>query len=249
LGLVAAGAGLRLFGSYFYFHWFDAVSLLPTLAGLCVLSGGWTLLRWAWPAVAFLLFLVPLPYQVEEGLAHPLQRLATEASTFAIQTLGLPAVAEGNVIHLGELEIGVFEACSGLGMLVTFFALSTAVAFIIRRPVRDKVVVFLSAIPIGVLMNVVRITLTGVLYSAAGTEVAQLVYHDLAGWLMMPLALGLLWLELKFLARLFVPVEPTGPVPVFACQPSTLKNRRSAPPPSARDAAPVGALAGRAGAP
>jgi exosortase len=214
LALVGTGTALRLFGGYFYFQWFEAVSLLPTLAGLCVLVGGWPLLRWAWPAIAFLLFLVPLPDRVENGFSQPLQQLATAASTYALQTLGVPAVSQGNVIHIEDLEIGVVEACSGLGMLFTFFALSTAVAFIIRRPVRDKVVIFLSAIPIGVLMNLLRITITGVLFSTAGADVARVVFHDLAGWLMMPLALGVLWLELRFLARLYVPMEPTGPVPV-----------------------------------
>ena len=58
----------------------------------------------------------------------------TTASTFALQTLGLPAVAEGNVILLNDVRLGVVEACSGLRMLVIFFALSTAVALLMRRP-------------------------------------------------------------------------------------------------------------------
>jgi exosortase len=220
LGFVLAGAVLRLAGAYVSFAWLDAASLLPTLAGLCLLAAGWPALRWAWPAVAFLVFMLPLPYQLETGLAHPLQRLATQASTYTLQTLGLPAVAQGNVIDVDGLKIGVLGACSGLGMLATFFALATAVALVVRRPLWQRVTLVVSAAPIGVLMNLARITATGVLLCTAGSDVAKLVYHDLAGWLMMPLALGVLGLELWFLARLFVPVPSTGPVPLALPQPA-----------------------------
>jgi exosortase len=214
LVLLAAGVLLHLAGGYLFYRWLDALSLLPTVAGACLLCGGPAALRWCWPGVAFLTFMMPLPYQAEVALAHPLQRLATDASAYAMQTLGLPAVAEGNVIFVEELPIGVGEACSGLGMVVTFFALSTAVALVIRRPPRDRVVIFLSAAPVAVLMNVVRVTATGVLFVVAGSHVARVAFHDLAGWLMMPAALGLLWLELVFLEHLFLPSVRPGPVPV-----------------------------------
>jgi exosortase len=164
--------------------------------------------------------MLPLPYQMETGLAQPLQRLATVTSTFALQTLGLPAVAQGNIVLIDDIKIGVLEACSGLGMLMTFFALSTAVAFVIQRPFRDKIVVFLSAVPIGVLVNLIRITATGVLHCTVGSYWANLVFHDLAGWLMMPLALGFLWLELFYLKRLWRLAGPVRPVPLFLLPPA-----------------------------
>jgi exosortase len=214
LPILAAGVLLRLAGARYYVEWLDAVSLLPTLTGACLLLAGWPALRWAWPAIAFLIFMIPLPYQVEVALAHPLQRLATAWSTYALQTLGLPALAEGNIIVIDEVRLGVLEACSGLGMLATFAALSTAVAFVIRRPWPEKAVILLSAVPVALFANVARITLTGVLHRTVGSVLANVVFHDLAGWLMMPLALGLLWLELIVLARLFVAAEPAGPIPV-----------------------------------
>lgn len=202
---------LRLTGAYFYFEWLDALSLLPSLAGLVVLLMGVAGWRWAWPAILFLGFMLPLPYQLEVGLAHPLQRVATVASTYALQTLGLPALSEGNIIVIEEERIGVVEACSGLGMLFTFFALSTAFAIVCERPWLDKLVIFLSAIPIGVFANGLRITVTAVLHRTVASEQANVVFHDLAGWLMMPLALGMLWLELHLLAHLFLPVQPSCP--------------------------------------
>jgi exosortase len=215
-GLILIGAALvlRLVGARYYLGWFEAVSLLPALAGLCVLVAGWRSLRWSWPAIAFLVFMLPLPYRIEAALSYPLQRVATKASTFALQTLGFPALAEGNVIHLDDVEIGVVEACSGLGMLFTFIAMATGVALVIGRPWLDTLVIIASALPISLFVNVARITVTGVLHETVGSRLANLVFHDLAGWLMMPVALGLLWIELDLLTRLLVAPPPAAAVPV-----------------------------------
>jgi exosortase len=211
--LVAAGL-LRLAGSVFAFEWLEAGSLLPALVGVSLLVVGPAVTLWAWPVAAFLVFILPWPFQFDMLLTHPLRRVATVISTYALQTLGIPALARGNIIQINDLEVGVVEACSGLGMLMTFFALSTAVALVIQRPTFDRVVIFLSAAPIGVLMNVGRITVTVFLYQVADAETARVVFHDVAGWVMMPLALVVLWLELCFLGRLWRPAERRRPVPV-----------------------------------
>ena len=164
--------------------------------------------------IALVLFMIPLPYQVESGLIRPLQRLATVASAYALQTFGLPAVAEGNVILLNQVEIGVVEACSGLSMMYTFFALAAGMALLVRRPWLDKLVVVLAAVPISLIANMGRITLTGVLHETTSSRVANAFYHDLAGWLMMPFALVMLQLVLWLFDRLLVEqaVAPAGPI-------------------------------------
>jgi exosortase len=205
---------LRLAGAVLFYEWLDGLSLLPCLAGVCLLLGGVAALRWSCPAIAFLAFMLPLPWQVEVALAAPLRSAATVASTYLLQTLGLCALARGNVIVLGRHEIGVAEACSGLSMLLVFLALAFALVLVLRRARWKKVTLVLSAIPIAVLSNVLRITLTGVLFETAGKGPAELFYHDLAGWLMMPLALGLFWLVLLFLDHLFLALPPTGPLPM-----------------------------------
>src|SRR5262249_27057448 len=130
-----AGAVCRLLEARFYLPWFGPFSLMPTLAGVVLLAGGWPMFRWAWPGILLLGFMLPLPYNLEVSLAQPLQQMATAAATYALQTIGYPAVAEGNVIHINEQDIGVLEACNGLGMLVAFFALSTAMTIVLdRRP-------------------------------------------------------------------------------------------------------------------
>jgi exosortase len=220
LPLLLAALALRFAGTYLYLDWLGAISLVPCVTAVFLLAGGLPALRWAWPSVLYLIFMVPLPFQVEVALAHPLQRVATLASTYALQTLGFLAFAEGNVIRMGEVRIGVVEACSGLSMLVIFFALATAVVLIVRRPWYEKAIIFVSAVPIAIVANVLRITVTGVLHKTVGSHLANLVFHDLAGWLMMPLALGLMWCELRLLAWVIVPAASRGPVaapaPVWA---------------------------------
>ncbi len=204
------GIAVRLGGTFYHFLWFDAVSLLLCLAGLALAVGGRAVWRWAWPSIAFLMFMIPLPHTLAVAMTNPLQRVATVASTFMLQTFGLPAVADGNVIHLNDVELGIVEACSGLRMLVVFFALSTAVALVVQRPLWERLVLVLSAVPIALLANTVRITATGILHETAGRAVADVVFHDLAGWLMMPLALAFMWGELKIMQKLFLDPTPAG---------------------------------------
>jgi len=158
-----------------------------------------------------------LPFRLELALSHPLQQLATAGSTYALQVLGFSAFSEGNVIVINQSRVGVVTACNGLGMLLLFFALSTAAAVLIRRPWPDRLVVLLSAVPIALLANVFRITVTSVLMEGLGLKGwGDLILHDLAGWFMMPVALGLLLLELRVLSWLFIEVsEADLPPPDF----------------------------------
>lgn len=214
LPILAAGLLVRVLSIYRYNDWLDGLSMVVCVAGLLGLLGGWAVLRWAWPAVAFLLFMVPLPWTLEQALAHPLRTVATITSNYTLQTIGLPSVAEGHVILLRQTPLFVAEACSGLSMLVIFVALATAMAIVVRRPMWERLVIVLSAVPVAVLSNVARITVTGLMHEWVGREMADLVFHDLAGWLMMPFALAMLWLELCLLSKLFVEVAPDGPMPL-----------------------------------
>ncbi|HEX8199905.1 MAG TPA: exosortase/archaeosortase family protein [Isosphaeraceae bacterium] len=211
LPLFVAGAVVKIGGGKFFYEWFDGLSILFSLAGLAALAGGRPALRWAWPAVAFLIFMIPQPNRAEQAMGAPLQRIATLASTYALQTFGLSAVSEGNIIYTNQGVIGVAEACNGLGMLYMFLAFSVGAALIIQRPILDRVLIFLSAAPIALAANMARIMLTGLLIETLGKGVANAFYHDLAGWLMMPLAVAALMTELSLLSRLLVPVDRPDP--------------------------------------
>jgi exosortase len=212
--LLLAGLAMRLAGTYWYFISAESIALLPCIAGIVLLVGGRPLWRWAWPAVLFLAFMIPLPFRVASALSGQLQWVATLTSTFVMQTLGLPALAEGNVILLNEHQIGIVEACSGLRMLVVFFALSTAVVLLVRRHWIDRLLILASAIPIALISNIIRITATGLMYEAGYSELANHAFHDAAGWLMMPIGLGFLWIELWVLSKLFIDLP--APLPTRA---------------------------------
>ena len=133
-----------------------------------------------------------------------MQKVAAVASEFVLQTVGYPTYREGVILHVKDHVLEVQNACSGLSMLLTFLALSTGMALLVRRPWVDRVIILLSAIPIAVLSNVIRIALTGVLYNEGGKELGDRVFHDFAGWMMMPIALLVLWGELKLLDWVWV---------------------------------------------
>jgi exosortase len=209
--LLILGAGTRLGALYLSYPLADAASLIPCTAGLFLLVGGWKWLAWAWPAVLFLVFMVPLPGAIAGMISSPLQRIATECSTYLLQTVGVPATAQGNVISLTEHQIGVVEACSGLRMLVAFSAITFAAACLVRAALWERIVIVLSAVPIGIISNVIRITVTGLAHEYVGTDAANYIFHDLAGWLMMPLAIGILAGMLYLFSVLF-PERPAGPL-------------------------------------
>lgn len=214
-GLVPlAVAGALRYAATFNYEYLDGVALVVTVAGFFLLAGGMKALEWAWPAVAFLMFMIPLPYQIETGIARPLQHVATVSSTYFMQTIGLPAIAEGNVIALNSGRIEVEQACSGLSMLLIFFALATAMAVLIRRPLLDRLIILVSAVPIAIIANVARVTATALAQEAFGPEAAHKIFHDWAGWLMMPFALALLWLELGLLSLLFREEDVQKDVPL-----------------------------------
>jgi len=207
--LVAAGL-MRLAGAYAQLPLLDAESIVLCVAGIVVLLGGWPAIAWAWPGVIFLAFMVPLPSFIATMLSEPLQAIGARTSTYILQTLGIAATARGNIISLPNADLGVQEACSGLRMLMLFMAVGTGAALVVPRPSWERLILILSAAPIAVIANVARISLTGVLYVTAGPEWGELVFHSLAGYFMMPLAVLLLWFEIGLMSMLFRPAAEDG---------------------------------------
>jgi exosortase len=212
LVFLAIGGAFQLVGGYFQVNAIDGLALFPYLVGVALLLRGWRTVAWAWPAIAFVVFMIPLPWRLETALGPPLQLVATQASTYLLQTLGFMAFAEGNVIQLDEARIGVVEACSGLSMLITFVALSTGAALVVTRPLFDRIVLVASSIPVALLANIIRIVATGILHGKVGGHAADTFYHDVAGWLMIPLALLLYWLEIWVLSHLLIETKYEAPL-------------------------------------
>ena len=204
LGLLVASLALRLFVARYRIITIDMYTFVPAVAGVVLLGGGWSMFRWAWAPIAFLIFMYPLPDEATRYLLGPLQTVATMVSTYAIQTLGIDALREGNQIVVGEMHLGVVDACSGLRMLTIFVALSVAIVMLGDLEWYESLVILASAIPIALAVNAIRITLTGVMYTI-DPAIAEKIFHDWAGYFMMPLALGMLYIVQQLLSKLFVP--------------------------------------------
>ncbi|MCC7476743.1 MAG: exosortase/archaeosortase family protein [Pirellulales bacterium] len=210
--LIIVGLSIRLVGIRLVANSIDRISFIPTLFGIFMLVGGLRAIRWAWPSLLFLTFMFPLPYFLEQSVLGGLQRVATVSSTFVLQVLGIAAIRSGNSIMIPGLTeaLNVAEQCSGLKMATIFGAMAVGMVFIIERPWWDKLVILLSAIPIAIIVNIVRIAVTALLFKFVGPEnhTIQKICHDYAGLvIMMPLAMMLLWLELQILERVTIPVE------------------------------------------
>ena len=187
----------------------QGLAVVIALAGVAVMfAGRWKGLGWAWPGLLFLLFTLPLPYTVEQNVSLKLRDVATQVGNFAFQTLGLPSYAEGNRITIGETVLEVAEACGGLSMLLAFVALSAGLAAVMTgRHWVDRAIVGVSAVPIAVACNVLRIVATGLVYHAGWKKLGDAVVHDLAGWLMMPLALLMTWGVIRLIDWVAEPVD------------------------------------------
>jgi exosortase len=216
-GVLLAALPLRLLGGGLLFHQLDVLAFLLTLFAGVLAVGGYRLARVAAPAAVFLLFMIPLPYEIEQNVGGPLKTFATAASTFTLQTLGYPAVSMGNVIHIDEVTLGVVDQCSGLKMLVAFSAFAVGAVLLTRRTPAEQFFILLGFVPIAVLTNVLRIVATGVVYTATADKGTRDFSHDLFGWLMMPLGLALLAVQLWVQGRLVVnPAADEVPPPRWA---------------------------------
>jgi exosortase len=210
LGWIGLGLLMRAAGVLLFFGWLEAVSILPCLAGCVIAITGRGGLRWAYPGILFLIFMIPLPYALQSAMSQSLQRAATDASTYLLVTLGVPAISEGNVILLGEdVRLAVVAACSGLGMVMTFLTLSAGMAIMLKgEPIWARTIVVMSTVPVAIAVNTLRITATGILHHWSESEWARWVFHDVAGWLMMPIGLILFFALLWATRRAVVTVRP-----------------------------------------
>lgn len=204
LSMLVVGIVGHVAAVYFYIEAIDAISFVITACGTTLLIWGRRAFSALWPSVLFLSFMLPLPFQIERALSDPLQVLGANEAAWYTQMCGIPAVAQGNTILMGDTQLGVAEACSGLRMLMVFFAISTAAVIVSQRTAWEKLLILFSAVPIALVCNIVRIVATAIAHQTLGREMADLVFHDVSGWLMMPLAMLMLFMELKLMDFLFV---------------------------------------------
>lgn len=200
VGIVVAAAMLIL-GSAGAEVFTQRLSLLLLLGSLVLFLHGWRRLRRVAFPLAFLLFAIPLPYLLYFGLTAPMQSLAAKFAILGLKAIGVPLVAQGNVIHLANGSLEVAEACSGIRSLYAFLALGALVAQSTSVPFWGRLLIFLATIPLSVIGNAVRVWASGVGTCMVGPEVTRGTVHELFGLLVFAVSLGVFLLFKKVIGR------------------------------------------------
>ena len=169
-------------------------SFIILLLGLSVAFLG-SATRYTWVAIVLLGFAVPLPYFIEVILTSKLQLISSQLGVEIIRLCRIPVFLSGNIIDLGNYQLQVVEACSGLRYLFPLMSLGFIGGYLYQASAWKRAVLFLSTVPITIFMNSVRIAITGILVDNWGTEMAEGFLHDFEGWLIFMACGGLLLLE------------------------------------------------------
>ena len=199
LAILAFGGLLSVFGRLAVISTMGQYALVICIWGLTLSFMGWRAFKVIWPALFMLVFMVKLPQFLYNNLSSELQLISSQVGVWFIRLFDISVFYEGNVIDLGSMKLQVVEACSGLRYLFPLMALSMILAIMYRGPLWSKALIFLSSMPVSILMNSFRIGAIGVTVEYWGQEMAEGVLHDFEGWVVFMGALIVIILEIKVL--------------------------------------------------
>ncbi|MGD9661596.1 MAG: exosortase, partial [Porticoccaceae bacterium] len=194
LGLLALLPGLVLYwigelsGEFFSQY----LSFTLIVIGLCWLHLGWKKLKVLLFALLLTLAMYPPPHFLHDRITFQLKLISSELGIWLLHLYGMSAYREGNVIDLGFTQLQVVDACSGLRYLFPLIILAVLLAYMYRERLWKKIVLVLSVIPLTLVINALRIALTGILYKFWGPVVAEGFFHDFAGVFIFMVGLGVL---------------------------------------------------------
>jgi EpsI family protein len=203
-GFVFLALGILFFwlgelGGEYYTIYF---ALWLVIVGLVWIHFGWNKIKVLWFAFFVMLTMFPFPNIINVKITFALKLIATKLGVLLLQLYGMSAYREGNVIDLGFTQLQVVEACSGLRFVMPLMVLSLLLAYWFKAHIWKRTALFLSSIPIAIMMNSFRIAATGILYSVWGAEVAEGFFHGFSGWLVFMITLPILFLEMWILRKL-----------------------------------------------
>jgi exosortase len=191
LGLVLLGAAQSIVATLGVELFLARSAIILTLTGsVWMLGGTATLKKTAFP-LFLLCFMVPLPAVIFNAITFPLQILASQLAEGFLRVVGIPVLRQGNVLELPSGPLSVVEACSGIRSLLSLSFLALVYGRFLEKSAVMRAVLFVATIPIAILANAGRVTITGVL-SEVKPELAKGFFHDSTGWVIFMLALGIL---------------------------------------------------------
>jgi exosortase D (VPLPA-CTERM-specific) len=185
-------------------------ALIVWVAGLVLTGFGWKRGLIFWPSVLHLVFMLPLPQFLYWKVNTALQLISSELGVALVQLASVPVFLDGNIIDLGVYKLQVAEACSGLRYLFPIMSFTYVFAVLYRGPVWHKMVLLLSAIPLAVLMNSVRIGIIGILVDRYGIEQAEGFLHIFEGWVIFLSCIAILFGMAKVMQWLSGDRRPLG---------------------------------------
>ncbi len=203
LGLLVALGGMALFfvGEFSAIYALQQYAILVVLLGWTLSATGWKVFRIIAVPLLILFFTIPLPQFLYANLSAKLQLVSSEVGVAVIRLFDISVFLEGNVIDLGSYKLQVVEACNGLRYLFPLMTLGFVMAYLYQAALWKRAFVFLSTIPITVLMNSFRIGVIGVLVDRFGQGHAEGFLHDFEGWVIFMACFGVLFAEMWLLMR------------------------------------------------
>jgi exosortase D (VPLPA-CTERM-specific) len=204
LGMVCLvlGLGLQVLGAMSAVYEIAQYGFVVCIWGMVIAAAGLRSLPVLWVPLAYLLFMVPMATFVERQLTAGLQLLSSQIGVAVIRAAGLSVFLEGNVIDLGSYQLQVAEACSGMRYLFPLMSFGFLCAVLMRGRWWQRTILFVSTVPITILMNSVRIGIIGILVNYYGIEQAEGFLHDFEGWVVFMACVLILFAEIWIFARM-----------------------------------------------
>ena len=202
LWVVVVGALLFFAGNLATLYVVVQFAFLVVLTGVILSFTGWRGFKLILVPLLILLFMIPLPTFLFNNLSAQLQLISSQLGVAVIRLFGISVFLEGNVIDLGAFKLQVVEACSGLRYLFPLMTLGFIAAYFFKGAFWKRAVIFLSSMPITVLMNSFRIGVIGVLVDNWGQSMAEGFLHDFEGWVVFMACTALLVAEMWLLAKI-----------------------------------------------
>ncbi len=159
-----------------------AYATILWVGGILLVSFGWSTGKYFWPPVLHLVYMLPLPDTIYYKMTTWLQFISSELGVWFLRLLSIPVFLDGNIIDLGITKLHVAEACSGLRYLFPILSFSYIFAVLYKGPTWHKAVLLISAAPITVFMNSVRIAIAGIIVQYWGLDWLEGFTHFFEGW-------------------------------------------------------------------
>ncbi|MGA3115090.1 MAG: exosortase A [Syntrophobacteraceae bacterium] len=191
--LLVFGLALLFFGRLAAEYFTQRLSILVVIAGIVLFLLGRDHLRTVAFPLAFLVLMIPLPSILLQKLTGPMQFLASVCAANSLEMLGIPVLREGNIIHLSNTSLEVAEACSGIRSMISLFTLGVLFAYFTKKILWQRILLVLACLPITILVNAFRVSLTGVLAHYYGAAAAEGFFHEFSGYVLFMLAVVLFY--------------------------------------------------------